>query len=314
MLETVSANRVDGPAGVITYTQWLNAAGTIEADLTVTKLADDRFWVVAGDTAHRHVAAWMGRHTDPGMDLVIADITADFAQINVQGPQSRRLLQEATSRDVSAEAFPFRTARWIAIDGVEVLCVRITYLGELGYELYVPAGRAVAVYDAIVAAGKPYGLQHAGLKALSSLRMEKAYRDYGHDIDNTDNLVEAGLSFAVDLDRTRSFIGRDAVIAAMATRPGCRRLAQVLVTDPEPLMYHGEIVYRDDSAVGFIRAASYGFTLGGAIGLAMIEADEPVTPTYLATGRWEVDIAGTRYPAVLSLRPLYDPRSERVKV
>jgi 4-methylaminobutanoate oxidase (formaldehyde-forming) len=144
--------------------------------------------------------------------------------------------------------------------------------------------------------------------------MEKAYRDYGHDIDNTDNLVEAGLSFAVDLDKLQPFVGRDAVVDAMENRPARRRLVQVLVTDPEPLMYHGEVVYRDDIAMGYVRAASYGFTLGGAVGLAMIEADEPVTPASIAAGRWEADIAGTRYPAVVSLRPLYDPRSERVKM
>ncbi len=311
LLELLSANSVDGEPGVITYTQWLNEGGTLEADLTVTKLADERFWVVATDTAHRHVETWMRRHAD-GFEVAITDATAGYAQLNVQGPGSRELLKRVTGADLSGAAFPFRAARRIDIGGVPVLCVRITYVGELGYELYVAAGEAVAVYDRIVAEGAAAGLRHAGLRALGSLRLEKAYRDYGHDIDNTDTPFEAGLGMFVDLDKPQ-FVGRDAVLAERASGPPTRRLAQVLVTDPEPLMHHGEVVLRDGEPVGYLRAASYGHSLGGAVGLAMIEAGEPVTGRYLSSGRWEVDIAGDRYPAVTSLRPMYDPRMERVR-
>ncbi len=280
--------------------------------MTVTKLGDGRFRVVATDTARRHVAAWMRRHV--GADAVaISDVTAEYAQINVQGPRSRELLQRITTADLSDGAFPFRTARHVDVAGVSVLCVRITYVGELGYELHMPAADAAAVYDAVVAAGGPFGLRHAGLRALGSLRMEKAYRDYGHDIDNTDGVLEAGLGFAVDLDKPGGFIGREAVVAARERRPHPRRLAQVLVGDPEPLMHHGEIVLRNGTAVGYVRAASYGHTLGGAVGLVMLEPGEPVTAGYVETGSWEVDIAGGRHPATVSLRPLYDPRSERVR-
>ncbi|MCP5114912.1 MAG: aminomethyl transferase family protein, partial [bacterium] len=191
------------------------------------------------------------------------------------------------------------------------LCIRITYVGELGYELYVPSEQAVSVFDTLLAAGEPFNLRLAGLKALSSLRMEKGYRDYGHDIDNTDNVWEVGLGFAVDLDRP--FIGRDAAAAQQAAGRPTQRLVQILVSDPEPLMHHAEIVYRDDIAVGYIRAASYGFSLGGAVGLAMVEASEPITQAYLDEGTWEVDIAGTRHSARASLKPLYDPSAERIK-
>ena len=194
-----------------------------------------------------------------------------------------------------------------------MLCIRITYVGELGYELYVPAEQAVHVYDRLVAAGEPLGMRHAGLKALSSLRMEKGYRDYGHDIDNTDGVLEAGLGFAVALDKPGGFIGREAVAARKNAGPLTRRLLQVLVMDPEPMMFHAEVVHRNGVASGYIRAASYGFTLGGAVGLAMIEAAEPITQAWIDAGSWEVDIAGTRYPAVASLRPLYDPKMERVR-
>jgi 4-methylaminobutanoate oxidase (formaldehyde-forming) len=312
MLNQLSANNVDGDRGTITYTQWLNEAGKLEADLTVTKLDDDRYWVVATDTAHRHVETRMRRHFDR-CHAIATDVTAGYAQLNVQGPRSRELLQSLTTADLSNHAFPFRTARYIDIGFARVLCVRITYVGELGYELYVSAEQAVHVYDRIVAAGAAFGLRHAGLKALGSLRMEKGYRDYGHDIDNTDTVLEAGLGFAVDLDKPDGFIGRDAVAAQKAAGPLTRRLVQVLVDDPEPLMFHAEVVHRDDRAVGYVRAASYGFTLGGAVGLVMVEAGEPLDKAYLSSGHWQVDIGGTKYPARVSMRPLYDPDNVRIK-
>ena len=311
LLERISANRVDGDSGVITYTQWLNDAGLLEADLTVTKLADDRFWVVASDTAHRHAEAWMRRHVGDRR-VSITDMTSAYAQVNVQGPLSREVLQRITSADLSNGAFPFRHAAEIDLGFARGLCVRITYLGELGYELYVPADQAVHVYERLLVAGEPSGLRHTGLKALASLRMEKAYRDYGHDIDNTDSVVEAGLGFAVAWDKP--FIGRDAALALKESGPLRRRLVQVRVVDPQPLMFHGEVVYRDGAPVGYVRAASYGHTLGGAVGLAMVDAGEAVTADYLAAGAWEIDIAGARYPAVASLRPMYDPESARVRM
>ena len=312
-LEHLSANRVDGEPGRITYTQWLNEGGTLEADLTVTKLDDERFWVVASDTAHRHALTWMRRKFPADAHAFATDVTSGYAQLNVQGPRSRALLQSLTTVDLSNEAFPFRCAREIDIGFGRLLCVRITYLGELGYELYIPAEHAVHVYERVVEAGAAFGLRHAGLKALASLRMEKAYRDYGHDIDNTDSPYEVGLGFAVALDKPGGFIGRDAAAAVRARRPLTRRLVQVLLLDPEPMLYHAEILLRSGVPVGYIRAASYGHTLGGAVGLAMVEAEQPVDAAYLEQGTWEVDVAGRRIPARVSLRPLYDPKMARIK-
>jgi 4-methylaminobutanoate oxidase (formaldehyde-forming) len=312
LLNHLSANDVDRRAGVITYTQWLDEGGRLQADLTVTKLDDDRFWVVATDTAHRHVETWMRRHAGD-RHAIVTDVSGGYGQINVQGPRSRELLQSITGADLSNAAFPFRTAREIDVGFARVLCIRITYVGELGYELYVPAEQAAHVYDRLVEAGGRVGLRHAGLKALASLRMEKGYRDYGHDIDNTDTVLEAGLGFAVALDKPGGFIGRDAVLAQKAAQPLKRRLVQVLVQDPEPMLFHAEIVRRDGRPVGYVRAASYGHTLGGAVGLAMVEADQPIDAAFLEQGRWEVDIAGCRYPAIVSLRPLYDPAMARIR-
>jgi 4-methylaminobutanoate oxidase (formaldehyde-forming) len=216
--------------------------------------------------------------------------------------------------DLSNEAFPFRQVAEIDLGFARAICVRITYLGELGYELYIPAEQAVHVYDRLVKAGAPLGLRHAGLKALASLRMEKGYRDYGHDIDNTDSVLEAGLGFAVDLKKPDGFIGKDAVLKKKAEGPLKRRILQVLCKDPQPLMFHAEPVWRNGKAVGYVRAASYGHTVGGAVGLAMIEGGaEVVDQKYLDAGTWELEINGKRYPALPSIKPLYDPENKKVK-
>ena len=201
---------------------------------------------------------------------------------------------------------------------MRLLLARITYLGELGYELYVPVADALAVYDAVQAGGAEHGLVPTGLKALSSLRMEKAYRDFGHDIDNTDCPLEAGLGFALALDKPGGFIGREAVLARKQanTEAGgmARRIVQVRLLDPEPLLYHAEVLLRDGEPVGYLRAGSYGWTLGAAVGLAMVEGGgELVTSDWLAAGSWEVDVAGQRHRAEVSLRPMYDPTSARVR-
>jgi 4-methylaminobutanoate oxidase (formaldehyde-forming) len=315
VLDYISANSVDGPAETITYTQFLNERGKLEADVTVTKINGERFMVVVTDTMHRHVETWIRRHIPDDAHCFVTDITGGIAQLNVQGPKSRQLLQSITSADLSNEAFPFRTSREIDIGFARVLCNRITYVGELGYELCIPAEQAVHVYDRVIEAGKNLGLRHAGLRALGSLRMEKAYRDYGHDIDNTDDAYETGLGMFVNLDKP-DFLGKAYCVEKKTQGPAYnRRLVQVLVKDPEPLLYHAEVIHRNGKAVGYVRAASYGFTLGGAVGLAMIEADEPITKAYLEEGEWEIDIAGQRYPLEVSLasRAMYDPKMERVR-
>jgi 4-methylaminobutanoate oxidase (formaldehyde-forming) len=306
MLDFLSVGDVNGDPGWITYTQWLNDDGRIEADLTVSKLADDRFWVVASDTAHGHVAAML-RRAARGREVIVEDETTSYAQLNVQGPLSRDVLAALTDADLSTKAWPFRGVRDVEVAGVPVTCARITYLGELGYELYV-ADRALELYDALAAGA---GVQPVGLKALASLRMEKAYRDYGHDIDNTDCPLDVGLGFAVAWDT--DFRGKAALEKRRADFPSTRRLVQIRLADPEPLLYHAEPVLRDGEVVGYVRAASYGWTLGASVGLAFVTGDERVTRDMLDAGTWEVDIAGERYAAEVSLRPMYDPTSARVR-
>ena len=307
MLDYLSVGDVNGGPGWITYTQWLNDDGRIEADLTVSKLADDRFWVVASDTAHGHVAGMLGRAAR-GREVLVDDETTAYAQLNMQGPLSRDVLATLTDADLSNDAWPFRGVREIQVAGVPVVCARITYLGELGYELYVAADRALELYDALAAAE---GVRPVGLKALASLRMEKAYRDYGHDIDNTDCPLDVGLGFAVAWQT--DFRGKRALEKRRSDFPSTQRLVQIRLTDPEPLLYHAEPVLRDGEVVGYVRAASYGWTLGASVGLAFVSVDERVTRDWLEAGSWEVDIAGERYAAEVSLRPMYDATSARVR-
>jgi glycine cleavage system aminomethyltransferase T/glycine/D-amino acid oxidase-like deaminating enzyme len=313
-LNYLSGNNVDGALGRVTYTQWMNAGGTLEADLTVTKLGAEKFMVIASDTAHRHVETLMKRNIPSTAHAFVTDVTSGFAQINLQGPKSRALLQTLTNADLSNEQFPFRCAREIDLGFARVLCIRITYLGELGYELLVPTEQATHVYDRILEAGPAFGLRHAGLKALASLRMEKGYRDFGHDIDNTDSVLEAGLGFAVDFKKPQGFIGREAVLRKKESGPLKRRIGQIVLKHPEPLMFHAEVIWRNGQRCGYVRAASYGHTLGAAVGLAMFEGgEEPVDEAWILAGQFEVEIAEKHWPAVASLKPLFDPENKKVR-
>ena len=315
-LNSLSTANVDGDCRKITYTQWLNEDGRMEADLTISKLTEESFLVVATDTMHNQVKTWMRRHLTNNMRVSLHDVTGTYSQINLQGPNSRSLLQLLTSEDL--DDFPFRSMREIDIGYARVFCARITYVGELGYELFIPAEQACHVYDLIVEAGKGLNLKHAGLRALGSLRMEKGYRDYGHDMDNTDSLLEVGLGFTCDFEKQFGFIGREKVLEQKSTAKVegglTKRLAQVQVDDPRPLLYHGEVLWRDGARISDIRSGSYGHTIGGAVGLTMLESDEPINKGYIRNGEWSVEIADKFYPCKVSLQPLYDPKNHRIKV
>jgi 4-methylaminobutanoate oxidase (formaldehyde-forming) len=312
-LNYISTNNVDGPVGKITYTEWLNERGTIEADLTVTRIAEETFMVICSDAAHRHVETWLRRHIPSESHCIVTDVTSAYAMIDVQGPKSRLLLSRLTDVDLSNEAFPYMSMQEIDIGYAKALAFRVTYLGELGYELYIPTEFAPAVYDLLWESGQDLGLKNAGLQALNSLRLEKAYRDYGHDMDVTHTPLEAGLSFIVDFDKPGGFIGKEALFKQKQTGASKKRIVQFLLEDPEPMLYYGEQIYRDGKWVGYIHSGGYGFTLGASVSLGMIEANEPITPDYIANGKFEIEVNSVRYPAQASLRPMYDPRSERVK-
>lgn len=318
MLNRLSTANVNGYVGVITYTQWLNELGYMEADVTVTKLDEESFLVIATDTQHNQVATHLRRQLSSYLNVSMLDVTGSYCQINLQGPKSRLLLQQLTSQDLSNDIFPFRRVAEIDIGYARLLCARITYVGELGYELYIKTESAVHVYEQIVEAGRSYGLTHAGLRALGSLRLEKGYRDYGHDMDNTDTITEVGLSFTCDFNKATGFIGKDAVLEQKrmikANGGQKKRLAQVMSMDQGPLLHHGEVLWRNGKRVSEIRSASYSHSMGGAIGLCMLVSDgEPIDKTYIGDGDWTVEIGNKKYPCTVSLQPLYDPKNEKIK-
>jgi 4-methylaminobutanoate oxidase (formaldehyde-forming) len=313
VLNRICANNVAVPVGRIVYTQWLNERGTIEADLTVTRLAEDCYLLVAVDSIHRHVERWLKENTPPDAHVFVTDVTSGYNILNVHGPKSRQLVSGLTSVDMSNEAFPYLTMQEIDIGYALVKALRVTYVGELGWELYVPTEFTLHVFDRIVEAGEDVGLKHAGFQALNSLRIEKAYRDYGYDIDNTDTPLEAGLSFAVDFDKPNGFIGKDALLQKKEEGLLKYRLVQFLLEDPDPLLYGGEPIYRDGEQVGDVLTGGYGHTLGGAVGMGNVNNEAGVTTAYIESGKYEIEVAGVCYPASVPLRPMFDPKGKKVR-
>ncbi len=366
-LNYLCTSNVDGDINTITYTQMLNNDGKLEADVTVMKLNENKFIIIATDTMHRHVESHLQRYLDPNSDknVIVNDVTGAYAQLNIQGPLSRDLMRALAKRSrmytgsgenenenddpYSEENFPFRHAKEIPIGFARVRCARITYVGELGYELHIPVEQALHVYNEIIDIcndkeesefhGKFNGMLHGGLKALASLRLEKGYRDYGHDMDNTDTLIEMGLTFTCDFDKLNGFMGKDAVLKQknneqLKLKGLKRRLVNCFVpiahddpintNNPEHwvMLYHAEPIFRDGICVGDVRVGSYGHTLGGPIGLAHISPKQPedgkgefivVNKKYITTGKWEVEINGVMRPLQLSLQPFYDPKNEKIK-
>jgi 4-methylaminobutanoate oxidase (formaldehyde-forming) len=252
------------------------------------------------------------RNIPPGAHAFVTNITSAYSVLNVQGPKSRALLSRVTNADMSNEAFPFLTLQEIDIGYAPVLALRVSYVGELGWELYIPTEFSLHVFDVLVEAGKEVGLVFAGLQALETLRLEKAYRDYGNDVDNLDTPLEVGLSRFVDFDKPGGFIGKKALLRHK--QAGVKhRLVQFLMEDPMPLLYYNEIIYRDGEPVGRILAGGYGHTLGASVGLGYVENEGGVTADYIRTGTYEIKVAGVRYPAKASLRPMYDPKGERIR-
>lgn len=312
VLQEICAADVGGPPGRAVYTQWLNDRGGIEADLTVTRLAEDSYMVVTAAASATRDFAWLTRHIGDRF-AIATDVTSGMCMLGLMGPKSRDLLAGICKADLSHEAFPFLASREIEIGYARVRAQRITYVGELGWELYMPTEFAAHVYETLIEAGAPFDLQPAGYHAMDSLRAEKGYRHWGHDITAVDTPVEAGLGFAVGWNKKVDFIGRPAV-EAQRGKPTPKRLVLFKLEDPEPLMYHDEPVYRDGERVGAISSAAYGHTLSASVGMGYVQHADGVDTDYLAAGRFEIDVAGDRIPATASLRPFYDPASARVKM
>ncbi|MFP6731937.1 MAG: FAD-dependent oxidoreductase [Alphaproteobacteria bacterium] len=313
VLQTICANDVGVEPGRIVYTQWLNEKGGIEADLTVIRISEESFMIVTGAAVAVHDHHWLMRNIPEGANVTFADVTSGSAVIGIMGPDSRALLSSIIDDDMSNEGFPFGTSREISMGYARVRASRISYVGELGWELYVPTEFARGVFDDIAAAGAEFDLKMAGMHAMDSLRIEKAYRHWGHDITCEDTPIEAGLGFACKLATNIPFTGRDALVRQKEEGVS-KRLVQFALEDAEPLLYHNEVIYRDGVSVGYLTSGNYGHHLGSAIGLGYVNNEDGVNADYVKSGAYEIEVAGKRYPAKASLRPMYDPKSERMKV
>ncbi len=297
------------PVGKIVYTQFLNARGGIEADVTVTRLAETAYLVVTPAAARLADQTWMARHK-ADFNVVITDVTAGEGVLAVMGPNARKLMQAVSPNDFSNETNPFGTAQEIEIGMGLARAHRVSYVGELGWEVYVSADMAGHVFETLYEAGQDLGLTLCGMHMMDTCRIEKGFRHFGHDITCEDHVLEAGLGFAVKTAKP-AFIGRDAVLrkreAGLETR-----MVQFRLTDPEPLLYHNEPVIRDGEIVGYLSSGAYGHHLGGAIGMGYVPCKGEDAASVLAS-TYEIDVAGTRVAADASLRPMYDPKSERAK-
>ena len=313
VLNRICANDVAVAVGKIVYTQWLNERGGIEADLTVTREATDRYLIVTAAATHTRDLAWLQRQIGPDARAIAVDVSSGMAVLGLMGPRSRELLARLTDADLSNEGFAFGTSRIIDLAYARVRASRITYVGELGWELYIATEFAPAVFDALMHEGKPLGLRLAGYHALNSLRMEKAYRHWGHDISDEDTPLQSGLGFTVAWAKPDGFLGRDALLA-QRQQGVTRRLVQFALHDPEPLLYHNEPIWRDGRIAGRITSGMFGHTLGRSLGMGYVTRDDGLADAEWArSGRYEIEVAGKRYGADASLAPWYDPGSKRVK-
>lgn len=308
LLQRLADNDVDRPVGSVVYTQFLNRRGGIESDLTVTRLADDAFRIITGSAFVAADLGWIQLHLPGDGSVAVREVSEEWACLGLWGPRARDVLQAVTADDVSNEALPYLQARTIDVGGVEVLAARVSYVGELGWELYLAPQGALAVWDALIEAGRPFGLQPAGYKALDSLRLEKGYRYWSADITPAENPFEAGLGFCVRLDgRKGDFIGRAALLEIKAA--ALKRRLCTLTIDGEPaVIYGGEAVYSGDRLVGRVRSGGYGYTAGKNIGLAYLPLDVAQVGAPLA-----VEVFGQRIAAEVAPDVLYDPNGDRLR-
>lgn len=312
VLQRLCGNNVDVAVGRLVYTGLFNERGTFESDLTIVRL-QDAFYIVTATAQTVRDYHWIRTHIRDGERAQLVDVTGGYGVIGVMGPNARRLLSRLTDADLSLEAFPFSTARHISVGQYLVLAARITYVGELGWELHVPMDQMPGVYDALMDVGRPLDVVNTGMYAINSLRLEKGYRAWGADLSPDDTPLEAGLGFALKFDKPVPFLGRDALLRQRAE--GMRkRMVSLVLEDPEPVLWGGERIYRDGRCVGYTTSGSYGHTVGGAVALGYVRHPEPITPDIIRSGRYAIDAGGTRCPARASLAPPYDPRNEKILI
>jgi len=312
VLQRVCANDIDVPIGKVVYTQLLNQRGGIEADLSVTRLAEDSFFIVTAGVTEIRDFDWLSRHIPGDSNAVLTNVTSAYAMLGVMGPEARELLSKLTDADLSNDAFPFATAQHIDFAYARPLVLRMSYVGELGWELYVPTEFAHGVFEALMAEGEKFGLLPVGLHAVDSLRLEKGYRHWGSDITPDDTPFEAGLGFAVKLNKG-DFIGREALIQQRESGL-TRKLVMFTLGDPEPILYHDEPIYRDGELVSSVTHGAYAHMLGCAMGMGYLENPQGISDEWILSAKYEIDVEGELIPAKAHLKAPYDPARKRVRM
>ena len=311
-LSWIAANDVAKPPGHLVYTQMLNARGGIECDLTVARLARDEYYIVTGTGFATHDFDWIARSIPEGLDARLIDVTSSYAVLSVMGPKSRDLLQSLSENDLSNAAFPFGRVQRITVAGAPVLALRVTYVGELGWELHIPVEFAASLYESLMEAGQRHGIANAGYRAIDSLRLEKGYRAWGADIGPDHSPLVAGLGWAVKLKGDTQFQGRAALESQLNKR--LPRLLAGFTADPSVLLLGRETIYRDGKRVGWLTSGGYGHTIGRAIGYGYVrDAENGVTRDELLSGSYQLEVATARVPAKIFFEPLYDPAMSRIK-
>ena len=312
-MNRICANDVDVEMGTSVYGAWLNERGGIEADLTVTRTGENHFFVVTAAASQTRDFDWLTKNLATNGSVVATDVTSAYTVLAIMGPDARSFLQPLTDADLDNEAFPFGTSQQIDLGYATVTALRMTYVGELGWELYIPSEFAAHVYETLTTAGADIGLKHAGYHALDSLRLEKGYRHWGHDITDEDTPLQAGLSFAVAWDKPGGFIGRDALLAQKEVGVD-RRLVQFKLDDPEPLLYHDNPILRNGELVGKTTSGSYGHTVGSAVAMGYVKSSVNMPRDEIIDATFKLQINGALYPVTASYRPFYDPQSHRTRL
>ena len=311
-LSWIAANDVSKAPGSLIYTQMLNSRGGIECDLTAARIADDLYYIVTGTGYRTHDSAWIRQHIPENLDATLVDITEEYGTLSLFGPEARNVLQAVTDDDVSHSGFPFGTVKEITIAGHKIRAFRITYVGELGWELHMPIAATGEAFDALFTAGEKYGIAPAGYRAIESLRLEKGYRAWGSDITPNDNPFEAGLGWAVKLKTNTPFLGREAMEATRG-KALTKRLACFTLDDPEIVLVGRETILRNGQPVGYLSSGGFGYTIEKPVGFGYIKNPEGVDNDFINDATYELEVACRRYPAKVHMKPLYDPQMTRIK-
>lgn len=314
VLQRICTANIDTSANRIVYTHWLNERGCIEADLTVTRLSETEYLVISGAATTHKDLHWLKSHINPEDFCTFTDVTSQYAVFGVMGPNSRAMLEPLLGMNLSNEQFPFARSVQGELGYAPIRITRVSFVGELGWELLVPAEMAVGCFDRLLAEGLPHGLRLAGLHALDSCRIEKKFLHFGHDVADEDTPLEAGVGFVCAMDKGIPFIGYDAIARQKDSKAHMhKRLVQFVLKDPEPLFYHHEPIMQGDKCIGYLTSGNYGHTLGASVGLGYVKSNEFINAEWLASQRWQIDVGGEMFDATAGLRAAYDPAGENMR-